>query len=75
MYKVLEYFTDLQDGDNPYYPGDTFPRKGLKVSEARIAELAGPNNRRKKPLIAKEPEPEEAPALAPKKRTTKKKEG
>ena len=51
MYKVIEYFEDLQDKSRPYNAGDTFPRKGLKVSEERIAELAGDTNRRGKPLI------------------------
>lgn len=52
MYKVIEYFTDLQDGNHPYSVGDDFPRPGVKVSANRIAELASANNKRRKPLIA-----------------------
>lgn len=51
MYKVIKYFTDLQDKNHPYKPGDTFPRKGLKVSEDRLKELAGKDNKRGEPLI------------------------
>ena len=29
MYKVIKYFTDLQDNEHPYNAGDTFPRDGL----------------------------------------------
>lgn len=51
MYKVIEFFTDLHDQDYPYKVGDTFPRAGIKVTEERIKELLGSNNRRGKPLI------------------------
>lgn len=51
MYRVIKFFTDLKDGNHPYSVGDTFPRKGAKVSEARIAELAGSSNKRGVPLI------------------------
>ena len=51
MYKVIKYFTDLQDKDHEYNVGDTFPRKGLKVTQERLAELAGPNNKQGCPLI------------------------
>lgn len=53
MYKVIKYFMDLQDGNHPYNVGDVFPRKGMKVSEDRIAELAGSENKQGVPLIAK----------------------
>lgn len=46
MYKVKEYFTDLQDNNYAYNPGDVFPRKGMKVSKKRLAELAGTENKR-----------------------------
>lgn len=52
-YRVIEYFTDLQDFNHPYKVGDTFPRLGLDVSKERIAELSTNKNRRKKPLIEK----------------------
>ena len=67
MYKVIEYFTDLQDNGYAYNSGDTFPREGLEVSEERFAELAGSKNKRHKPLIeaipekTAEAEPEETP--------------
>ena len=51
MYKVIKYFTDLQDNSRPYNVGDTYPRKGLTVSEARIKELMGSNNLQNTPLI------------------------
>ncbi len=53
MYRVIKAFTDLQDNNHAYSVGDTFPRKGLKVSKARIAELASDKNRRGIPLIVK----------------------
>ena len=53
MYKVINYFTDLTDKNRPYNVGDTFPRDGLEVSEERLAELAGSNNKQGKPLIEK----------------------
>ena len=36
MYKVIKYFTDLQDKEHPYHPGDTFPRDGIQVSAERL---------------------------------------
>lgn len=51
MYEVIHYFTDLQDNEYPYNAGDIFPRDGLTVSEERLSELSGSNNRQNKPLI------------------------
>ena len=59
MYRVIKAFADLQDvkktksGDlyHEYEIGDEYPRKGLKPSEERIAELSGSNNLQKTPLI------------------------
>lgn len=51
MYKVIEYFTDLQDNNYEYNVGDTFPRKGLNVSNERLTELSTKENRQNKPLI------------------------
>lgn len=51
MYKVIHYFTDLQDDNHEYNVGDTFPRIGLEVSDKRIRELAGSDNKQYKPLI------------------------
>lgn len=53
-YKVLSYFEDLQDNRYAYNEGDTYPRKGLNVTDERIAELSGNFNKQKTPLI--EPE-------------------
>ena len=51
MYKVISYFTDLQDHNHPYNVGDIFPRNGLKVSEERLKELSSNKNKQNKPLI------------------------
>ena len=51
MYKVIKYFTDLQDNNYAYYVGDTFPRNGVEVGAERIAELSSTQNRRRIPLI------------------------
>lgn len=56
MYKVIKYFTDLQDSNHAYEVGDEFPREGMDVSEDRIAELAGPDNKQGTPLIELVPE-------------------
>lgn len=58
-YKVIKFFHDLQDTVNTkggeichaYNVGDTYPREGYKPSAARIAELAGSDNRQGVPLI------------------------
>ena len=68
MYKVIKFFTDLQDTNFPYEVGDTFPREGLKVSEDRLAELSGCDNRQGQPLIKKVAEEPKKPA----KKATKK---
>ena len=52
-YKVIKLFTDLHDNDYLYKVGDTFPRKGITVTDERIAELAGSNNKQHIPLIEK----------------------
>jgi hypothetical protein len=70
MYKVINFFVDLQDNNQPYNVGDTFPRKGLNVSEGRFAELAGDKNKQGQPLIELiEPE---KPKKAAAKKTAKK---
>lgn len=53
MYEVIHFFTDLQDNEFPYNPGDIFPRDGMEVSEERLAELSGSKNKQNKPLIKK----------------------
>ena len=54
MYKVIKHFTDLHDNDYPYNVGDVFPRSGVEVTEGRIAELAGSDNKHGQPLIAEQ---------------------
>ena len=51
MYKVIKYFTDLQDNNYAYYVGDTFPRNGVEVCAERIAELSSDKNLQSVPLI------------------------
>lgn len=52
MYKVVRFFTDLQDNGHAYNAGETYPRRGYKPTKKRIDELASSNNMRGKPLIA-----------------------
>jgi hypothetical protein len=62
MYKVLAYFTDLQDNNHPYNEGDIFPRRdGFTVSEARLEELSSTRNRRGIRLIEFVEEQQELP--------------
>lgn len=72
MYKVIKLFADLHDNNHVYNVGDTFPREGITVTEGRIAELSGSNNKQGVPLIAKEEEPEEPEEPAAAKKTRKK---
>lgn len=50
-YRVIEYFTDLQDKNFAYNSGDIYPRKGYKPTEERIQALLSDNNVRKRPII------------------------
>lgn len=60
MYRVIKFFTDLQDNNHAYKVGDVFPHDGMKVSEMRLKELSTDANRRHMPLIEKvEEEPKE----------------
>lgn len=52
MYKVIHYFTDLQDDGYAYNVGDEFPHKGMTVTKERIAELSGSGNKQGVSLIA-----------------------
>lgn len=52
MYKVIKRFTDLQDHGHHYNVGDTFPREGVTVTDARIKQLASNSNRQGVPLIS-----------------------
>lgn len=72
MYKAIEYFTDLLDNNYPYAAGDAYPRPGLDVTEQRLAELAGSENKRGMPLIRLVGEtPKDTPKKAPAKRAKK----
>ena len=51
MYKVIKYFTDLQDNNYAYYVGDTFPHNGVEVAAERTAELSSYKNLQGVPLI------------------------
>ncbi len=57
-YKVINYFTDLQDDNHEYNVGDIFPRSGKQVSEERLTELSNTSNRQGKPLIERVDEQE-----------------
>ena len=68
MYRVIEYFEDLQDNRQPYNVGDVFPKGDNKVTKERLNELATNKNRRHIPLIKKVDEPKvEKPKKATKK--------
>ncbi len=59
MYRVIKYFTDLQDNDHEYNVGDIYPHNKKKVSASRIKELSTDKNRQGVPLIEKVGEPKE----------------
>ena len=61
MYKVIKYFTDMQDNNFAYNVGDEYPRKGMSVLPSRIKELATDKNRQGCPLIEEIPDIEEKP--------------
>lgn len=69
MYRVIEYFEDLQDNRQPYNVGDVFPKGDKKVTKERLNELATDKNRRRIPLIKKVEEPK---VEKPSKKATKK---
>ena len=50
-YRVVSFFTDLQDNNHPYQAGDIYPREGMTVTRKRIAELSGTQNKQGKQLI------------------------
>ena len=51
---VIKEFYDLNDNGYKYDVGDRYPRKGLKPSPERVAELSGKSNKQGTPLIAEE---------------------
>lgn len=60
MYKVIRYFTDLQDDEYIYREGDTYPREGLTPTTERIVELSTNRNLQGVPLIKEVEEPVES---------------
>lgn len=79
MYKVIKKFHDLQDATktkngmvyHEYNVGDEFPRKGMDVSEERLEELAGKENKQGVPLIELVEEKADAEKTAKKSSSTK----
>ena len=67
MFRVIKYFTDMQDNNFAYNVGDEYPRKGMSVLPSRIKELAGNKNRQGCPLIEEIPEKVEEPKKEKKK--------
>lgn len=63
-HEVLEYFEDLLDNRRKYFPGDTYPRRGLKPTAERLEELSTDRNRRGVPLIKIEEQKEDKEAQA-----------
>ena len=61
MFRVIKYFTDMQDNNFAYNVCDEYPRKGLSVLPSRIRELATDKNRQGVPLIEEIPDVEDKP--------------
>lgn len=53
MYRVIKFFTDLQDNNHEYNVGDVYPHNKKKVSASRIKELSTHKNRQGVPIIEK----------------------
>lgn len=51
MYKVIKFFTDLNDNEHAYKVGDTFPREGVEVNPERLKALSTSENKRGIPVI------------------------
>ena len=65
MYKEIKFFRDLKDNGHVYKVGDTFPRDGVEVSDARLSELSSSRNRQGTPLIERVPEVKAEPEPEP----------
>lgn len=63
FYRVIKDFTDLQDDNHIYYAGDTFPREGVDVDNARLMELSTDANKRGEAMleVVDDTEPETEP--------------
>lgn len=59
FYRAKCRFVDLQDGKRLYEADEVYPRSGLVVTDERLAELAGTNNKAGFPLIYPIYEPED----------------
>lgn len=75
-WKVIKYFTDLEDHRHAYSTGDIYPRPGLHPTDRRIRQLAGTGNRLKSPVIewveekpAEHDPPKKKPEKKPARRT------
>ena len=58
-YRVVNFFTDLQDNNHPYNVGDEFPRVGMVVSDERLNELMSDQNKQRRQLIERVDDVEE----------------
>lgn len=52
-YKCIHAFTDLQDLNHVYNPGDKFPWDNKRIGVDRIIELSTSRNKLGRPLIEK----------------------
>ena len=50
-YVVIEHFCDMGDNGRSYNVGDSYPRKGLSVTDNRLKALATAENALHRPLI------------------------
>ena len=62
-YRVIQSFSDLNDNEHIYRPGDEFPREGYDASVDRLISLSSCSNKIGKPLIEliKDDAPDEEP--------------
>lgn len=51
MYRATVAFNDLKDNNRSYEAGEEYPRPGLRVTKARLTELATDANASGFPLI------------------------
>jgi hypothetical protein len=58
MYESIREWRDLEDG-HLYHTGEPFPHDGREISESRIAELSGTQNKAGFALIKALPKPDE----------------
>ena len=51
MDRVIKDITDIHDNEYEYHVGETFPRKGIKVTKERLTELSTKENLQGEALI------------------------